>query len=68
MSILSILKKKNFNETANGVWHTEDLSHEAMIIDDRMSIISLSKDKGINKILYKGEINSEAEKVINEIQ
>jgi hypothetical protein len=67
MSIESTLKKNKFNETANGVWHTKDLSHEAVIVDDRMSIISLSKDKGINKILYKGQINKEAEKAINKI-
>jgi hypothetical protein len=67
MSIKTVLTKCKFNETVKDVWHTKSLSHEVMILDDRMSVISLSDDNNLSKILYKGVINSEAENILKTI-
>jgi hypothetical protein len=67
MSITSVLTKFNFNETAKGVWHTKNLSHEVMILEERVSILQLSSDGSLGKILYKGEINPEVEGILGNI-
>lgn len=67
MSIKTVLTKCNFNETVKGIWHTKNLSHEVMILEERVSILQLSNDGGLAKILYKGDINPEVEGILSNI-
>ena len=67
MSIKNALTKFNFNETAKDVWHTKSLSHEVMIVEENVSIVQLSADNNLAKILYKGQIKPEVEDILGSI-
>lgn len=64
MSINSLLNQEKFNKSSEFTWHTNNLSHEVIQIDDSVSIISLDKTQGLSKVIYKGLINDEVENIL----
>ncbi len=67
MSIKSLLSQEKFKQTSKFAWHTLNNTHEVIKIEDNVSIIKLKENQELDKILYKGIINTEVENILNSI-
>ena len=66
MSIERLLNQK-FNKSSEFTWHTNNNTHEIIIIEDNISISKLKDNHDLDVILYKGIINDNVENIINSI-